>query len=386
MHLKFNISYFLFIFMIHTANSQDFTWEQVNAIPEGYHYVMDSNNNGEMVAAGVEFSGDYPMQIHYMNSGDEWGQIPGVGLAASMVGSIHITDDQEIYACDFAMGLFRTSILGQNWTGVAVLVENGCSAFNIHDYGMLFIGLTYTFGFIHHSLDHGETWIETSLPDYSSSYPVEFIEFDSQGNIFLGTINGVYRSIDLGVSWQKMNNGLDGVHISSMYIDENDHLYIYTTYSAATDGLYYSTNSAESWTSIPLTNSFNYILDMVVKNQVIYAMGSLSNFLISTDMGLNWIYANYGINDNSLYSIHLDMDDYLYVGGRYLHRSTQNITGNTAGDLDLDGIINILDVIEMVSLILENSDYNELADINSDGSVDVVDVIQIVNIILTGNE
>ena len=251
---------------------------------------------------------------------------------------------------------------------------------------MLFIGLTYTFGFIHHSLDHGETWIETSLPDYSSSYPVEFIEFDSQGNIFLGTINGVYRSIDLGVSWQKMNNGLDGVQISSMYIDENDHLYIYTTYSAATDGLYYSTNSAESWTSIPLTNSFNYILDMVVKNQVIYAMGSLSNFLISTDMGLNWIYANYGINDNSLYSIHLDMDDYLYVGGRYLHRSTQNITGNTTGDLNLDGIINILDVIEMVSLILENSDYNELADINSDGSVDVVDVIQIVNIILTGNE
>ena len=40
----------------------------------------------------------------------------------------------------------------------------------------------------------------------------------------------------------------------------------------------------------------------------------------------------------------------------------------------------------MVSLILANSDYNELADINSDGSVDVVDVIQIVNIILTGSE
>ena len=96
MHLKFNISYFLFIFMIHTAISQDFTWEQVNAIPEGYHYVMDSNNNGEMVAVGVEFSGDYPMQIHYMNSGGEWSQIPGVGLAASMLGSIHITDDQEI--------------------------------------------------------------------------------------------------------------------------------------------------------------------------------------------------------------------------------------------------------------------------------------------------
>ena len=48
--------------------------------------------------------------------------------------------------------------------------------------------------------------------------------------------------------------------------------------------------------------------------------------------------------------------------------------------------INILDVIEMVSIILENSAYNELADLNSDGLINVVDVIQIVNIILTGNE
>jgi hypothetical protein len=81
--------------------------------------------------------------------------------------------------------------------------------------------------------------------------------------------------------------------------------------------------------------------------------------------------------------MHLDMDDYLYVGGRYLHRSTHKINGNTPGDINFDGIINILDVIEMVSLILENSSYNELADMNSDGLINVVDVIQLVNIILS---
>ena len=125
--------------MIHTGISQDFSWEQINSVPEGYQYVMGSNDNGEMVAAGVEFSDDYPMQIHYCNSEGVWIQIPGNGLAASMVGSIHITDNQDIYACDFAMGLFRTSDLGQNWTGVGELVENGCSAFQIHENGSLFI-------------------------------------------------------------------------------------------------------------------------------------------------------------------------------------------------------------------------------------------------------
>jgi len=116
---------------------------------------------------------------------------------------------------------------------------------------------------------------------------------------------------------------------------------------------------------------------------VIYAMNNYSDLFISTDFGQNWTSSNDEISDNSLYSLHLDKDDYLYVGGRYLHSSTANISGNTAGDVNLDGIINILDVIEMVSNILENSSYNELADLNSDGMVNVIDVIQLVNIILS---
>ena len=80
----------------------------------------------------------------------------------------------------------------------------------------------------------------------------------------------------------------------------------------------------------------------------------------------------------------MDFKDYLYVGGCYLHQSTQAITGNTTGDLNSDGIINILDVIEVVSLILENSQYNELADLDSDGLVNVIDVILLVNLILNG--
>ena len=175
--VNFNMRVFILIIVLHLVSAQDIFWEQVDEVPEGYQYVMDSNENREMVTAGIELDENYPMQLHYRSPEGEWSQIPGNDLAASMVESIHITNNQEIYACDFAMGLFRSSDLGQNWTGVAQLVENGCSAFNIHESGTLFIGLTYTFGFIHRSLDHGKTWIDTPLPDYSSSYPVEHIEF-----------------------------------------------------------------------------------------------------------------------------------------------------------------------------------------------------------------
>ena len=47
----------------------------------------------------------------------------------------------------------------------------------------------------------------------------------------------------------------------------------------------------------------------------------------------------------------------------------------------IDGIINILDVVQVVNLILSN-EYNSSADLNSDTTVDILDIVQLVNIIL----
>ena len=51
------------------------------------------------------------------------------------------------------------------------------------------------------------------------------------------------------------------------------------------------------------------------------------------------------------------------------------------GDINGDQLINILDVILLVSVILDG-EYIQSGDLNSDGSVDVLDIVSIVNIIL----
>jgi len=61
-----------------------------------------------------------------------------------------------------------------------------------------------------------------------------------------------------------------------------------------------------------------------------------------------------------------------------------NAVGGTAfedGDLNMDGIINILDVIALVNVVL-SGDQNEMADLNSDGMINILDIILLVNIIL----
>jgi len=56
------------------------------------------------------------------------------------------------------------------------------------------------------------------------------------------------------------------------------------------------------------------------------------------------------------------------------------------GDVNMDGAVNVLDVVQIVSYILGNSDFNEvqltLADMTLDGSINILDVVTLIEIIL----
>ena len=58
---------------------------------------------------------------------------------------------------------------------------------------------------------------------------------------------------------------------------------------------------------------------------------------------------------------------------------------SVAGDVNLDGVINVVDVVAVVSHVLGNSILDSIceADLNSDGLINVVDVVALVNIILS---
>ena len=52
------------------------------------------------------------------------------------------------------------------------------------------------------------------------------------------------------------------------------------------------------------------------------------------------------------------------------------------GDINSDGVINILDVVGLVNIILGNSPENPAGDLNQDGVYNALDIVQLVNIIL----
>ena len=56
------------------------------------------------------------------------------------------------------------------------------------------------------------------------------------------------------------------------------------------------------------------------------------------------------------------------------------------GDINVDGVVNILDVVIMVNFILNSQTPTDLefiaSDLNSDGTLNVLDIVQLVNLIL----
>ena len=51
------------------------------------------------------------------------------------------------------------------------------------------------------------------------------------------------------------------------------------------------------------------------------------------------------------------------------------------GDINNDNSINVIDVVQIISQII-NNDSNDCSDINNDNQIDILDIIELINLIL----
>ena len=100
----------------------------------------------------------------------------------------------------------------------------------------------------------------------------------------------------------------------------------------------------------------------------IYSNSPFYNITTTEDAGTTW-------NDQFYYA---------GAGGIWAEQVFENATID--GDINFDFLVNILDIVSLVSYILENSYFNEnqmdAADLNHDGVINVIDIVSLVNTIL----
>lgn len=153
-----------------------------------------------------------------------------------------------------------------------------------------------------------------------------------------------------------------------------------------------SSSSIQNYPTVAIENEIGHIawVDYSWEGGDIFYANSLTNSLMLSDEQI--------INDDGGNSIQTTpiikcKNDIIYSvwsddrGADYqIYFSSTNQLDITQGDINQDGIINILDIVSLVNFILQNDTPNIIeqtaADMDGNGILNILDIVQIINIIL----
>jgi len=250
--------------------------------------------------------------------------------------------------------VWKTQNGGNNWLPISEDLTDGDDgssyhtittlALSMHDNEIVLAGTDD--GNLHITQNGGGSWV-----NISSALPKRWITrvaFDPFENekIYV-TLSGfrwdeplshIFMSTDLGASWESVSSNLPEIPINCIALDSEreGHIYIGTD-----SGIFFTSNSGIEWVSYSYNMPRVPVIDLKIHNP--------TRKLIAGTYGL------------SAFSINLDQ--------------------NLLGDINYDGILNVLDVVLLVNLVLGN-EYSDSADLNLDSDLSILDIVLLINIIL----
>ena len=150
------------------------------------------------------------------------------------------------------------------------------------------------------------------------------------GYFFAGTLTGIYRSTDNGITWNKTITP-DSIDVISMVINSRGHIFA----ACPSGGILKSTDNGNSWQLCGLAGISMYSIG-ISKNGILFGGAYGYGVYRSTDNGLNW---NSIMPSGIIFAITIDSYDRIYVGGygTGVFRSTD--FGNTWNDVN-NGLLN----------------------------------------------
>jgi photosystem II stability/assembly factor-like uncharacterized protein len=174
------------------------------------------------------------------------------------------------------------------------------------------------------STDGGSNWDPVGAQEISAS--VIAVAFDPRDSsiAYLGTAGGgAFKSSDGGATWSPSNDGLASPYVSSLQVSQG------AVYAGSDEHVFRSTDHGQTWVALPSTALFSRIsvtaiaLDGV-SPATIY-LGTTRGALKTVDGGSTWATANEGINAIVMQAVAIpgSSQSVAYAGGdRGVYRTT----------------------------------------------------------------
>lgn len=380
---------------------------------------LSQNRNLAVTDDGTVYTGGYYRGIYRSSdNGATWTDINNVKYHPQLVGSLSIDlKSGTVYAGTklpgigpdpSAMGVFQSTDGGTTWTEINQgLTQESMMITDLGvDSGGALYSSNYYFG-VNQYDTNAMSWVERGTFNFTP----DVLAFDNGAHaIYVGTYwDLVYKSIDGGLTWKHMTNGLPGGNLDSGTINAGvSHILVLDTDVVLVDvadqsgykGLYKSTNGGNSWNKLNIlpdgnkvgswvaadkstiytssTNNMYKSLDggntwekistglpagvratslVAASNDIVYAAFQGNGVYQTTDGGAHWSAMNNGLTDLNVWDMAIDQNWTIYAG------TTSGVfhINNNANQVDADGD-GISDLIETLTCTNAN-----LADTDGDG-------------------
>ena len=271
------------------------------------------------------------------DGGQTWEEFPAFSSRRVTTLAIDPQLPATIYTGTMGDAVYKSPDGGQHWLPHNVGLKEHVSYVNqfvFHPVRNETIYLATTVG-VFRTTDGGRTW-EEQMAGMKEVHIVVALAMDPKNPalLYAGTTGGAYRSRDGAASWQKVNSGLIpedlldaslALGVNQLVVDPVDSKIVY---AGTTNGLFKTTDQAQSWTRIGQALPDQYISSLVihpVQHDNLY-VGGRAGVQKSTDGGRTWQAMNAGLatlNIRTLVMSHRD-PQLLYTGtnGSGLYRST----------------------------------------------------------------
>ena len=154
--------------------------------------------------------------------------------------SVSQFDSQVVYVGTDDGKAWVTQNGGANWTDISAGVPNRwvtkilASKENANTVYLTLSGYRFgeDMGHVYKSIDFGNNWVDisTTLPDI----PVNDIEQDNFGNLFIGTDVGVLASSDEGINWNVLGENMPSAVVTDLFIHEGIQFLYAATFGRST--------------------------------------------------------------------------------------------------------------------------------------------------------
>jgi photosystem II stability/assembly factor-like uncharacterized protein len=317
---------------ISVSDDEGATWQMVNhGLPPKFSSARDLSISDNNTYLGTNAAGVFKST----NFGDSWFPINN-GLTAANTLDLYIANNGTLYSASWSNGFQKSTDKGITWEVINNGLTNSyCYSIIADDNGNLVGGTDQG---IFRLTNGGMSWVQTATA--GNNFPYRLYK-DNQNRIYsLNYGNGLYRTSNLGMSWQRIDNNFASASVFGFAIDSSNNLYAGTR----NGWIYKSTNDGISWfvsrTGLGGSTVIGGIA--VAPNGYIYASNLYEGLLRSTDNGVTWELKNTGMSNLQLNTVESARNGHLFVTafGNVLYYSTNN--GESW--IDVSGNMNLVEV------------------------------------------